>query len=232
MVSLLEIQEMFQITEEELLEKINLLVEASLLRKEKENYCPEFLIADRVEAVQTYEHSKIIGRILADEIKGNWLEIEKKYNMLKISEKYSFDKLSLMLVGSKILDIGTGTGILAMCCANLGYKNIIAIDNDPEAVSAAGANISANNMAGSIDASTTPLDSLSGTFDLVIANIIYNTLVEMAPTINTLMAVNGVLIMAGILAGEQAEKISNVYSQQGIRTVAEKISGEWAALLL
>ena len=101
-----EIQEMFQVTEEELLEKINLLIDASLLRKEKENYYPDFLIVNEEEAIQTFNHSKKIGRILADEIKSSWSEIKNKYDNLLISQRYSFDDLALMLVGSKILDIG------------------------------------------------------------------------------------------------------------------------------
>ncbi|MBU0482645.1 MAG: 50S ribosomal protein L11 methyltransferase [Proteobacteria bacterium] len=132
----------------------------------------------------------------------------------------------------RVLDIGTGTGILAICCACLGCKNVIAIDNDPDAVAASVENISANNLTENIEAEITGLDSLEGPFDLVIANIIHNTLVEMAPTINGLLARNGSLIMAGILAGDQSRNISGVYDQLGIRTESERISGEWSALRL
>ncbi len=131
-----------------------------------------------------------------------------------------------------ILDIGTGTGILAICCASLGCNHILAIDNDSEAVKAARENILVNNMTGSIEAGITGLDDLSGPFDLVIANIIHNTLVEMAPSISRLMPSGGTLIMAGILAGEQAKNISRVYEGFGVRTISEKVSGEWTALLL
>jgi ribosomal protein L11 methyltransferase len=128
------------------------------------------------------------------------------------------------------LDVGTGTGILAIGAALLGCDNITAIDNDPEAVSAAKNNIGANNSAEKIEASNTSLDELTGPYNLILANIIHNTLVEMAPTLSRLLAANGILIMAGILKGEQAENITYVYSDNGLTRQEEQSSGEWSAL--
>ncbi|MBK5112967.1 MAG: hypothetical protein KGD59_14770 [Candidatus Heimdallarchaeota archaeon] len=104
--SLAEIQELFQISEEDLFEKINLLMEANLLRKDNGNYYPTFLIADEKETLATYNHSKKFGRIIADELVNNWEEIKSKYKELEISKTHSINDLSLVLVGSKILDIG------------------------------------------------------------------------------------------------------------------------------
>jgi len=104
--TLREIQELLQISEEELMEKINLLIDANLLRKENENYYPTFLIVNRIEAKKTYEHAKKFGRIIADELNENWKELMDDYPNLEASKKYTTEKLSLVLIGSKLLDIG------------------------------------------------------------------------------------------------------------------------------
>ncbi len=128
------------------------------------------------------------------------------------------------------LDVGTGTGILALGAALLGCENITAIDNDPEAVSAAHNNIAANHLLEKIETNSTSLDELPTPYNLIIANIIHNTLVEMAPTLTRLLTSGGLLIMAGILKGEQAENITEIYSNNGLLKQKERSSGEWSAL--
>lgn len=103
--SLNEIQEIFEISEKELIEKISLLVDASLVKVKDGKYIPDFLIVNEEETKKTYEQSKELGRILADEIKENWDEIENDYSKLSISKSYSLNELSFALVGSKIIDI-------------------------------------------------------------------------------------------------------------------------------
>jgi len=104
--SLAEIQKLFHVTKEELLEKINLLMDVNLLRKENQKYYPTFLIVSEEETKKTYNHAKEIGRIIADELVKNWETIKEDFAKLNISRKYSIKDLSLVLVGSKILDIG------------------------------------------------------------------------------------------------------------------------------
>ncbi|MBU0674146.1 MAG: 50S ribosomal protein L11 methyltransferase [Proteobacteria bacterium] len=140
--------------------------------------------------------------------------------------------LSLPEPPARVLDVGTGTAILAIAAALLGCQNIIAIDNDPEAVSAATANIKANHLSSAITASGTDLDDLPGQYDLIIANIIHNTLVEMVTTLNHLLAPNGCLILAGILTGEQTENIIKVYESEGLLHIKTATSQEWSALRL
>jgi ribosomal protein L11 methyltransferase len=132
----------------------------------------------------------------------------------------------------KTLDVGTGTGILAIGAALFGCGRITAIDNDPEAVIAAQNNITANNLSDIIAVSDTDLEELAGPYDLILANIIHNTLVEMAPALTELLAVNGTLILAGILKGEQSENIARIYGKHGLTRQAELSSGEWSALSL
>jgi len=130
-----------------------------------------------------------------------------------------------------VLDVGTGTGILAMAAVLLGAQSAYAIDNDPEAVKVAAENILRNKLADRITASGLDLRNLTGRFDLVIANIIHDTLIELAPYIIDRLNPDGHLILAGILAGEQEINITRTYSALGLKHLATEQEDEWVALL-
>jgi hypothetical protein len=104
--SIVEIQELFQVSEEELSERINLLVDANLVKKQDEKYYPTFLIVDEEETKKTFHHAEKTGRIIADELTNSLEELKKEFSKLEISKEYTIDDLSLVLIGSKILDIG------------------------------------------------------------------------------------------------------------------------------
>lgn len=104
--SLPEIRELFNVSEEELSEKMALLIDANLVRKENGKFHPTFLIVDKEETEKTFQHSEKIGRIIADELAKNWEKIKREFFKLEISKEYSINDLSLVLIGSKILDIG------------------------------------------------------------------------------------------------------------------------------
>ena len=133
---------------------------------------------------------------------------------------------------SRVLDVGTGTGILAMAAAVYGADQIMAIDNDPEAVTVASHNVNVNHFDWNVGISTRPLDDLEGPYDLICANIIHDVLVDMAPTITRLAAQNSHIILAGILNGKQEENIATVYQDNGMHLVRAEHDDEWAALLL
>lgn len=133
---------------------------------------------------------------------------------------------------SRVLDVGTGTGILAMAAAVYGADQIMAIDNDPEAVTVASHNVNVNHFDWNVGISTRPLDDLEGPYDLICANIIHDVLVDMAPIITRLAAQNSHIILAGILNGKQEENIATVYQDNGMHLVRAEHDDEWAALLL
>ncbi len=133
---------------------------------------------------------------------------------------------------TQALDVGTGTGILAMTAALFGVGRIIAIDNDPDAVRVAQENIANNRLAGNIEVSTTPVTEITGTYQLVSANIVHDVLVEMAPTLAGLTAVDGQLVLAGILSGEQEDNIIKVYAALDCRLLDRRYQEEWTALRL
>ena len=135
-----------------------------------------------------------------------------------------------MIKPQRVLDVGTGTGILAMAAALFGAERVIAIDNDPEAVGVARENIEKNSLTGNIETSTTPVERLQGTFQMVSANIVHDVLVEMAGILATLTAPGGYLVLAGILSGEQEENIVGVYHGLGLQPLDRLYQEEWVAL--
>lgn len=134
--------------------------------------------------------------------------------------------------GAKVLDVGTGTGILAMASALWGAEELLGIDNDPLAVDAARVNVAKNGLDGKLRIEMTPLAQVEGSFGLVVANIIHDVLVAMADDLARLVASEGVLVLSGILAGEQAANITRVFTGRGFSLVAEEQKGEWSSLRL
>ncbi len=131
-----------------------------------------------------------------------------------------------------VLDVGTGTGILAMGAALFGAEQIIAIDNDPEAVRVAQENIAHNQLAEKVTVSGDDLLQISGQYDLICANIIHDVLVGMAPNIVQLLADKGSVVLAGILQGKQEENITDIYQGLGLTLKKALYEDEWVSLLL
>lgn len=129
-----------------------------------------------------------------------------------------------------VLDIGTGTGILGITCALMGVKEVLAIDNDPDALAAAQANAGQNNLGATIRISPEDLLEVQGRFDLIIANITHDVLTELALPIKERLADNGQVILSGILKGEQAESIKKIYSNLGFTVLTSRDKDEWTAI--
>lgn len=132
----------------------------------------------------------------------------------------------------RVLDVGTGTGILGMAAALFGAVEVLGIDNDPEAVAAAAENVGRNGLDTVMRVTATPLAEVPGTYSLVVANIIHDTLVELAPILGRLTEPAGALVLSGILQGEQTENIVRSFEQQGFRLERCEQLTEWSALLL
>jgi ribosomal protein L11 methyltransferase len=130
-----------------------------------------------------------------------------------------------------MLDVGTGSGILSVYGAMLGAQEITAIDNDPEAVSWAEKNIALNELPVKIDLSTTPLDRIEKRYDIIVANIIMNTILELTPLFPALLATDGIIILSGILTG-QIDRIVEDLKRYGLKKRGETIMCEWACLIV
>lgn len=103
----------------------------------------------------------------------------------------------LVTPGSRVLDVGSGSGALSVVAARAG-GSVTAIDVDPVAVAATAANAEANGVA--VDASTTPLADLAGPWDVVVANISAQALLDLSEDLWRVLAPGGVLVPSGILA--------------------------------
>jgi ribosomal protein L11 methyltransferase len=129
-----------------------------------------------------------------------------------------------------LLDIGTGSGILAIAAAKLGYRPIEAFDLDPEAVRTARRNARRNRADQRIrfacrDLAGLPIDSRRQ-FDLICANLTHDLLVSEKRRILHRLKEGGRLVLAGILVS-QFEMVRKSYGETGLRLVAHRREGEW-----
>lgn len=109
--------------------------------------------------------------------------------------------------GASVLDYGCGSGILAIAAAKLGASRVVGIDLDPQALQAARANSEAN----AVRADYTEPDSLrAGTWDVVLANILSNPLMLLAPALLARVAPGGALVLSGVLE-RQADQVIAAY---------------------
>jgi len=139
---------------------------------------------------------------------------------------------------ARVLDLGTGSGILALAVAALWPEaSVLALDNDPLAIEAARENIAANRAEAAIRAEVAaapPGSAGAGRFDLVMANIQADVLTGLADSLAPAVAPGGWLALSGLLA-EQAAPVAEVYRAQGLELV-EIRPGEgdpaWSAVLL
>ncbi|MGL4207994.1 MAG: 50S ribosomal protein L11 methyltransferase [Candidatus Adiutrix sp.] len=130
----------------------------------------------------------------------------------------------------RILDIGAGSGILAIAAAALNNcAYIIGVDNDPSTIEVAQENAALNNLGHRVEFSAKPLSALRPPFDLMVANITLNPLIELAETISALAAPQGHLILSGLLTGQVAQALA---SYPGWRVQSQINQDEWAALIL
>jgi ribosomal protein L11 methyltransferase len=129
-----------------------------------------------------------------------------------------------------VLDAGTGTGILSIACALLGAGKVLAVDSDPLAVKAAAKNIRRNRVEGIVTITSQDLAAVKGPFDLIAANITHNALRGLAPLFASRLADDGVLLLAGVLKGDQEESLARRYRELGFKFLDRRVLGEWAGL--
>ena len=130
-----------------------------------------------------------------------------------------------------MLDVGTGSGILALYGAKLGAERIVALDNDPEAIRWAERNIELNALSKKIELSLKPLKEWGEMFFIITANLILGTILELCPFFPSGLSPEGRLILSGIL-GEQVEKAETSLHENDLYTEEVIYKEEWACLIV
>jgi len=131
----------------------------------------------------------------------------------------------------RCIDVGCGTGILAILMAKLGAKEVIAHDIDVKAVEITEKNARVNEVDGVVSATTVPLPRLGGGFDLAVANILAEVLVEMCEEFRRSMKLGGLLILSGILR-DRLDWVAGEFRREGFEEESRKTLGLWGAITL
>lgn len=128
----------------------------------------------------------------------------------------------------RVLDIGTGSGVLAIAAAKLGAGEVWAIDTDPDACAIAVANAAANDVTSRVHVGA-DLSAVKGAFDIVVANLFASQLIEMASLIRDRLVSGGTAIGAGILAMESAQ-VRSAWEAVGLAAGPTLDEGEWTTI--
>jgi ribosomal protein L11 methyltransferase len=131
--------------------------------------------------------------------------------------------------GERVLDVGCGTGILAICALKLGAREARCIDVDPDAIAVTRENAEFNAVSAQVEADTTAVEEIDGTYPLVLANIQATVLIPLAEQIAARVAPGGLLFLSGILIGQEDE-VRAAYPAFSLLEAPKE--GEWIALLL
>lgn len=131
--------------------------------------------------------------------------------------------------GADVLDVGCGTGVLSIAAALLGARSVRAVDLASAAVEATIDNAHRNGVAPRIAVDTARLAELEGGFDLVVANILAPTLVELADELRRVTAPGGVLVVSGVLADRHDHVLAALHPMVVVRT---DVRDGWAAVTL
>lgn len=130
-----------------------------------------------------------------------------------------------------LLDLGTGTGILALAAAKLGAAPIFAVDTDPHAVTAAHRNARANGVANQIEIRHGSLAGVAGAYDLVLANILTPVIIAMAEAgLADRLKPGGLLVASGVLV-EQANDVAKALQAAGLSVTEVRQDEAWVAVV-
>jgi ribosomal protein L11 methyltransferase len=139
--------------------------------------------------------------------------------------------------GARVLDVGCGTGVLALAALRLGAPRAVAFDVDPLAAAAARANARSNGLAARLEVFTGPLGALADVrFELVLANLLRSELLPLAADLAARTAPRGQLVLSGLLEAERDAVVAS-FAPRGLHPRGERSRGDaagdvWLALLM
>ena len=226
-------------------------ISASLERLKKEKVIESFIVIEKTLENKNWneEWEKSRGVIEVSDrivIKPSFKEYSAKPTQIVITvdPKMSFGtgehqstKLCLLLIekylkkGMKMLDVGTGTGILAIAAAKLDAVKVVAVDNDEWSYENSIENTVVNSVHGKIDVKLGEINTvIENDFDLVVANIQKDVLIQIKNEVFNRLKRDGILILAGLLIQDEND-IWREYEKLGFEWKESKILDEWIAVV-
>lgn len=133
------------------------------------------------------------------------------------------------LEGARVLDVGSGSGILAIAAARFGAAGVVALDTDPQAVQATQDNARRNRVGRLIRVRESSLPSNAGPYDLVVANLVASLLVDLAGALAAEVRTGGRLVAAGLLT-EREPEVRRGLNAAGFHVVGRSEEDDWVAI--
>jgi ribosomal protein L11 methyltransferase len=127
------------------------------------------------------------------------------------------------------LDIGTGSGILAIGAAKLGFRHVTAVDIDPMAIDAAKRNVEENSLF-NVVIKEGDITAVDGSFDLIVANLLSGILVDIVHEILTRLNPGGKAILSGMITGQE-DDVRKAYEKAGLKLIETVASEKWVTLV-
>lgn len=134
-----------------------------------------------------------------------------------------------VLAGARVLDVGCGSGILAIAAVKLGAESAFGVDTDPIAIEATVANARRNAVVRRVAAREGSLPSRERTFDVVLANLIAGLLVPLAPALRDEVRPGGTLLASGIFVDRESD-VRGAFEAAGLTVTDRTAEGDWVAL--
>jgi ribosomal protein L11 methyltransferase len=134
-----------------------------------------------------------------------------------------------VLAGARVLDVGCGSGILAIAALRLGAATAVGLDTDPIAIEATAANARRNALVRRLRAREGSLPSWETPFDVVLANLIAGVLVPLADGLRRELRAGGHLLASGIFV-DREDEVRAAFEDEGLTVTGRAAEGDWVAL--
>ncbi len=189
-----------------------------------------------------YYHPRDIGNRLA--IVPSWQEYETDRVKLLLDPGLAFgtgghettslclEQLDALVTGGeRVLDIGTGSGILAIAALKLGAASAQGVDIDPVSVRTAGENAALNGVSEQLEVLVGDLsDKASGKYNIILANIVANAIISLAPSVPVLMDEGAVFIASGII-DTRKDEVAAALAASGLAVIAIHEQRGWECMV-